>query len=97
MKKILRDAIVNLPDTDIFDETFVFEYLEEPQHSEIEIIYLRDLLEEKKNESLLEKVQEKPAMWSNVYSPKDELEIFTSLFESAIQENKKIHIIGVTL
>jgi hypothetical protein len=32
-----------------------------------------------------------------VYSPKDELTIFTDLFENAIKQNKKIHIVWVTL
>jgi hypothetical protein len=32
-------------------------------------------------------------MYSEVYSPKDELEIFTELFETALKDNKKIHIV----
>jgi hypothetical protein len=32
-------------------------------------------------------------MYSEVYSPKDELEIFQGLFAYAIKNNKKIHII----
>jgi hypothetical protein len=32
-------------------------------------------------------------MFSNVYSEKDELEIFNDLFEYAIKNNKKIHIV----
>lgn len=63
----------------------------------IEVVYLSELLEKRKNESILEKVKEKPAMWSMVYSPKDELEIFTELFEKAISTWKKIHIVWVTL
>jgi hypothetical protein len=42
---------------------------------------------------MLERVKEKPAMYSEVYSPKDEIAIFTELFETAISENKKIHIV----
>jgi len=57
------------------------------------IIYLRDLLQAKRNEEILERVHMKPAMYSEVYSPKDELEIFTTLFDDAIENNKKIHII----
>ena len=63
----------------------------------VEVIYLRDLLEKHKNKDLLEKLSEKPAMWSEVYSPKDELDIFTQLFETALKERKKIHIVGITL
>jgi dihydroorotase-like cyclic amidohydrolase len=36
-------------------------------------------------------------MYSNVYSPEDELEIFSWLFNDAIKNNKKIHIVWVTL
>jgi hypothetical protein len=32
-------------------------------------------------------------MFSNVYSEKDELEIFKELFDYAITNNKKIHIV----
>lgn len=98
MKKIFKDKILNIQGTDTFDNTFLFEYFENIQSQEnIEIIYLRDLLEQKKNLEVLEGVKEKPAMYSEVYSPKDELEIFTGLFEDAIKNNKKIHIIWVTL
>jgi hypothetical protein len=59
----------------------------------VEIIYLKDILEKRKNEEILQKVREKPAMYSEVYSPKDELEIFIELFENALKNKKKIHII----
>jgi hypothetical protein len=57
------------------------------------VIYLSDLLESKKNIDVLSKVKEKPAMYSNVYSPEDELDIFTQLFNNALKKNKKIHIV----
>jgi len=98
VKKILKDNILNIEGTDTFDNTFLFEYLSHIQAStDREVIYLRDILENKKNEDILTRVKEKPAMYSEVYSPKDELEIFTHLFEEAIFENKKVHIVGVTL
>ncbi len=93
MKKIYKNAILNIPNTDVFDHTFVFEYMQSPRSEEVEIIFLRDLLAEKKNTEILERVKEKPAMWSEVYAPKDELEIFTALFEKAIEQKKKIHIV----
>jgi hypothetical protein len=94
MKKIHRDKILNIGGTDHFDNTFLFEYFSDIQKSEsVEILYLKDLLEQKKNLEILERVKQKPAMYSEVYSPKDELEIFTQLFEQAISENKKIHIV----
>ncbi len=65
----------------------------EREVSGVKIIYLKDLLEQKKNETILEKLATKPAMYSEMYSSKDELEIFTGLFEDAIKNNKKIHII----
>lgn len=98
MKKIYKDTILNIEGTDTFDNTFLFEYLLNVQaQGDIEIVYLRDLLVERKNEDILKKVAEKPAMYSEVYSPKDELEIFTELFETALSEGKKIHIVWVTL
>ena len=98
MKKIFKDKIINIQGTDTFDNTFLFEYLDTIQSQNgTEIIYLKDLLEEKRNLEVLERVKEKPAMYSEVYSPKDEIAIFTELFETAISENKKIHIVWVTL
>ncbi len=99
MKKVFPDKIINIPGTDVFDETFLFDYLQcdYSWNTDVEVIYLSDLLEERKNEEILEKAKQKPAMYSNVYSPGDELEIFTKLFEDAIQNNKKIHIVWVTL
>jgi len=98
MKKIHKDKILNIEWTDRYDNTFLFEYLSDIQESQdVEIIYMRDLLEKKKNTEILEKVSQKPAMYSEVYSPKDELEIFMRLFEDAIQNNNKIHVVWVTL
>lgn len=98
MKKIFKDKILNLQGTDSFDNTFLFEYFSDIKASwNVEIIYMRDILEQKKNKEILEKVKLKPAMYSEVYSPKDELEIFTELFEQAIKNNIKTHIVWVTL
>ncbi len=98
MKKILKDKIINIENTDLYDNRFLFDYLvPDFDNSDIETIYMSDLLEAKKNNEILKKVKTKPAMYSNVYSPEDELEIFTELFDDAIKNNKKIHIIWVTL
>ena len=99
MKKVFPDKIINVENTDVFDETFVFDYLECDYSSNpnVEVVYMSELLEKRKNSDILEKVKEKPAMYSNVYSPEDELEIFQELFENAIKNNKKIHIVWVTL
>jgi hypothetical protein len=78
MKKIYKDKILNIDNTDLFDNKFLFDYLEiDNNKSEIEVIHLSELLEKRKNLEILEKVNEKPAMYSNVYSPEDELEIFS--------------------
>lgn len=98
MKKIYRDKILNVPKTDVFDNTFVFEYFENTTpKKEVKVVYLKDFLEKKKNLEILQKTKEKPAMWSEVYSPKDELEIFTELFKQALENKQKIHIVWVTL
>ena len=98
MKKILKDKIINIENSELFDNSFLFEYLiPDIDNSQIEVIYMSYLLEDRKNEEILSKVKEKPAMYSNVYSPEDELEIFRELFDNAIKNNKKIHIIWVTL
>ena len=93
MKKIHKYSIKNIEDTNLFDNTFSIDYLQSISSESVKIIYIRDLLEAYKNEEILKRVKEKPAMWSNVYSPKDELEIFTKLFEEAIEKKEKIHIV----
>ena len=98
MKKVYRDKIINIENTDLFDNKFLFEYFNPDLNiSDVEVIFLSDLLEKRKNEDVLKKVKDKPAMYSNVYSPEDELEIFIDLFDNAIKNNKKIHIVWVTL
>ncbi len=98
MKKIYKDAIVNIDGTDEYDQIFSLDYATSLQATkDREIIYMRDLLEKYKNEEISKKVKEKPAMWSEVYSPKNELALFTELFEKALKEKKKIHIIWITL
>ncbi len=97
MKKVFANKILNVINTDLFDNRFLFDYLTNLETREVEVIYLSDLLEQRKNIDVLDKVKEKPAMYSNVYSPEDELEIFNELFDNAIKNNKKIHIVWITL
>ena len=100
MKKIYKDKILHIQDTPKDDNIFVFEYFSEPftqDIADVEIVYLADLLEEKKNTQLLDQLKDKPAMYSNVYAPSDELEIFREIFESALAQKKRIHIVWVTL
>ena len=98
MKQVYKDKIVNIENTPIFDNKFLFSYLDTDYSSEnIEVFYISELLKEKENTDLLNNLNGKFAMYSEVYSPKDELEIFQSLFDSAISNNKKIHIVWITL
>ncbi len=97
MKKVFENKILNVLNTDLFDNRFLFDVFLNMKNNKVEIIYISELLEEKKKIHILEKVKEKPAMYSNVYSPEDELEIFKNLFNDAIKNNKKIHIVWVTL
>lgn len=97
MKKVYSDKILNVLNTDLFDNRFLFDYIPNIDNRVVDVIFLSDLLENRKNIDVLQKVAEKPAMYSNVYSPKDELEIFKELFDNAIISNKKIHIVWITL
>lgn len=98
MKKVYKDKILNIPNTDIFDNTFLFSYLSTDFSSDkVEVFFLSELLAPKENTKLLWEIWDKYAMFSNVYSEADELKIFKELFEYALSNNKKIHIVGVTL
>ncbi len=99
MKQIFKDKITNI-DSNIEDNKFLIKklnYEKTISNNDFEIVFLSDLLEKRKNLEMLEKTKTKPATWGNVYSPKDELEIFESIFENAIKNNKKIHIVWITL
>ncbi|MDQ7009062.1 MAG: hypothetical protein Q9M94_02120 [Candidatus Gracilibacteria bacterium] len=98
MKKILNNKIINIAKSDKFDNKFSFSVLNyDNNQKNIKIIYLSDLLEQRKNIEMLEKSEVKSASYSNVYSPEDELYFFKEVFENAIKNNKKTHIIGITL
>lgn len=97
MKKVFKDKIINF-DEKIFDNKFLFSYLKSDYKAEnIEVFFIEELLKEKENTELLNNLNWKFAMYSEVFSPKDELEIFENLFNYAISNNKKIHIVGITL
>ena len=98
MKQILKNKIINIKNTDKFDNKLLFYYLDiNYKNNKIKVYFMWELLEKKKNLEILEKTKQKPAMYSNVYSPKDELEIFKWLFDNAIKNKNKIHIIWITL
>ncbi len=99
MKQILKNKIIDI-NQNYFDNKFLFEiynFSKWINSNNTKIIYMSDLLEKRKNETLLEKVKVHPAMWSEVYSPASELEIFTEIFENAISKKEKTHIIWITL
>ncbi len=99
MKQILKNKIIDI-DTKYFDNKFLFEIYDFSKwvnSDDTKIIFMEDLLKEKKNDTLLEKIKVHPAMWSEVFSPKDELEIFTQIFDEAIKTKKRTHIIWITL
>lgn len=99
MKKIFPNKIENIKNTLLDDKKFLFETYDFKNISgtNLEIIFMPDLLEKEKNFEILEKVKIKPAMWEQVYSRESELKIFKNLFQEAIKNNKKIHIIWITL
>lgn len=99
MKQVFKDKIIDI-DKNFFDNKFLFEIYDFSawiKSDSIKIVFMKHLLEKKKNTSLSEKVKVHPAMWSEVYSPKDELEIFTEIFENAIKNKEKTHIVWITL
>lgn len=98
MKKIFKDKILNIDWTDKFDNKFLFSYLKTDfSLDKVETFYMKDLLLKKENTELLNVIWDRYAMFSNVYSESDELEIFKELFQYAISNNKKIHIVWITL
>lgn len=97
MKKVFKDKILNI-DGNKFDKKFLYEIPNSKLISEnIEIFFIEDLLKLRKNEELLNNIWDKYAMFSNVYSPKDELEIFKDIFENALNTWKRTHIVWISL
>lgn len=98
MKYVWKNNITHIQGTDMFEDTFVFSSITQKRYpQDVQVISLKQELEKKKNDKILDKVKVHPAMWSEVYSPKDELEIFTYFFEEARQNNTKIHFEWITL
>ncbi|EKE28383.1 MAG: hypothetical protein ACD_3C00067G0017 [uncultured bacterium (gcode 4)] len=92
MKQVTQNSIINI-DENKFDNKFLFIIpLEATFENEVD---LATLLSSSKNPNLDYKKDYK--LWSEVYSPKDELRIFTEVFEDAIKNDKKIHISNISL
>lgn len=96
MKKIYKDKILNIWEAN-FDNKFLVPYLTDLEGDDINIVYIEDLLKERKNEKVLEIMGQKYAMYSNVYSPKDEFEIFEKVFNEALKKWQKTHIVWISL
>lgn len=95
MKKVYKNSIENIDDN-LFDKRFLFEVFS-VWKNDTQIIFMEDLLKLNKNEELEKNIWQKYAIYSNVYSARDELEIFKNLFNEAITTGKKIHIVWITL
>jgi hypothetical protein len=92
MKKILENKIINI-DENLLDNKFLFN-IPLNLNSPIEID-ISELLKRCRNDNLEYKKDYK--LWSEVYSPKDELRIFEEIYEDAITNAKKIHISNCSL
>lgn len=98
MKKVTKDSIQNISIESKLERKFLFDvFIKNFEQTNREVIHISKFLESKENKEILSQVSSKPAMYSNVYSPADELEIFMNLFDDAIKNNKKIHIVWITL
>jgi len=98
MKYVNADSIVNMPDTDVLEPIFCMpqSHIDSTQ-KKTKIIFLADLLAQRKNTSLEPFLATKPSMYSNMYSENDEWEIFRSLANHALTTGEKIHIVWITL
>lgn len=92
MKKITQNSIINI-DENLFDNKFLFDIPVNPVWKNEIDLSLR--LKEFKNENLEYKKDYK--LWSEVYSPKDELRIFEELIEDTLSSNSKVHISNISL
>jgi dihydroorotase-like cyclic amidohydrolase len=92
MKQIYADKIINIPNTPQ-DERYCFFIPKNPRYSNA--IDMRELLLPYKNHSL--DYSTDPKLWSEVYSPKKELELFLEITEKALENHQKIHFENLSL
>lgn len=96
MKEILKDKIINIDNN--LDNRFLLNYLDiDYTSSDREVFFMWELLKKYKNQELFNSMWNKYWMYNNVYSQKDEMNIFKELYDYAFNNNKKIHIVGITL
>lgn len=92
MKQILEKSIININEN-IFDNKFLFTIPSEANFDKE--IDMWELLLPTKNENLNYKKDYK--LWSEVFSPKDELRIFEEIVENTLKNWKKVHISNISL
>ena len=92
MKQVFSDKIINI-DGNLYDNRFLFKVATNII-SDREIDLSKELSFHK-NENLEYKKDYK--LWSEVYSPKIELELFRSIFDDALKSGKKMHISNISL
>ena len=93
MKQVLSTKITNIPGSDLFDNQYRFSIPENPHCDHA--IDLAKRMEARKNESLDYSVN--PKLWSEVYAPKIEWELFQEIAENALQSGSKVHIENISL
>lgn len=92
MKQILSHSIQNI-DSNITDGKFLFLIPKTIQWDFM--VDMAELLAPYKNENL--DYSADPKLWSEVYSPKSEWDIFQKIVEEALETKKKIHIQNISL
>lgn len=93
MKQVLSHSITLVPDTDSFDNQYLFQIATDIT-SPI-IIDLAELLKEFRNDRVEFKKDYK--LWNQVYPTEKELELFGEIVEKALADGRKVHIINCTL
>lgn len=93
MKQIFSHSISIIPDTDPFDNQYLFQIA--TSVSSPIIVDLAELLKDFRNDRVEYRKDYK--LWNDVYPGEKELQIFQGLVEKALSENRKIHIVNCTL
>lgn len=93
MKQVLSHSITLISDTNPLDNQYLFRIASDI--SSPMIIDIAELLKEFRNDRVEYKKDYK--LWNQVYSPDKELELFQEIFEKALENGQKVHIINCTL
>lgn len=93
MKQVLSRSISVIPDTDLFENRYLFK-IAGPVSGSL-VVDLAKLLKEFRNDRVEYRKDYK--LWNDVYPGEKELEIFQGVVEQALIEKRKIHVINCTL